>query len=112
MQILIGKRTLLAKSCLVCGKLKPGSSYAAVMKHYKQSYCHECHNLRSRPGMHAHQEGSLERALSHRQPWSDAELRYLAEMAAKGRTGPEMALELNRTVYSVYTMKAKLNKES
>lgn len=112
MRITVGRRTLLAKSCLECGQLKPASSFATVMKHYFQSYCHECHNVRSRPGMLEHQAGSLERALSHRKPWTEAELRYLAEMVSKGRTGPEMALELNRTVYSVYTMKSKLKKVS
>lgn len=106
--IAIGKRTLLAKTCLVCGELKMADQFAILQKYYRDSYCKGCHNAHARPGMHTHQERALKAAVKHRQPWTEGEIQRLERMVSEGLTGPQMALALNRSVYAVYTMKNKL----
>jgi hypothetical protein len=112
MHITIGLRTILARTCTRCGEFKQADEFARVMGGYCDSYCKDCHNAHSKPVMLAHQKEALRAATKHRQPWTDGECRRLAEMVSEGRTGPYMAKELNRSVYAVYTMKARLLKES
>lgn len=111
MEITIGPRILLAKTCLRCGLFKQAREYAKVAADYWNSYCHKCKNLMGRPGMRQHQERAQDVAVRHRQPWTDRDIERLLEMSERGLSGPQMALALNRTVYSVYTMKNKLFKE-
>lgn len=108
----VGKRTLLAKTCLICGELKDASQFAILQKYYRDSYCKCCHNLKARPGMYNHQQEALKVAVKHRQLWTKEEIQRLEQMASEGFSGPQMALALNRSVYAVYTMKNKLNKGS
>lgn len=109
MKIYIGPRTLLAKTCLLCGELKMASDFGRVAKIYYNSYCHRCKNLTSSvPTTRRHQQRALEVAVRYGQPWTVQELNKLQEMAAEGLSGPQMALALNRTVYAVYTMKNKI----
>lgn len=109
MKISIGSRTLLAKTCLICGELKDARNFGRVSKIYYNSYCHKCKNETSAvPTTVRHQQRALEVAVRYGQPWTEAELDKLQEMAANGFTGPQMALALNRSVYAVYTMKNKI----
>lgn len=111
MKIAIGKRTVVAKTCLLCGLLKSADQFVTVMKYYRDSYCKSCHNVHGRPNMHRHQEKALDAAVKHGQPWDEDDIDKLLKMVEEGYTGPAMALELSRSVYSVYTMKSKLAKE-
>ena len=104
----IGKRTLLAKTCLICGLLKMADQFAILQKYYRDSYCKSCHNAHSTPVMKEHQQEALKGAVKHRQPWTGAEIQHLERMVSEGLTGPQMALILNRSVYAVYNMKNKL----
>lgn len=112
MHIRIGKRTILAKTCVICGVLKMANQFGRVRKVYLDSYCRACHNAHGRPVIRNHQKNALKGAVRHRQPWSDEEVLRLCEMVSEGRTGPEMALALNRSVYAVYCMKNRVLKES
>lgn len=111
MVIYIGTRTLLAKTCKSCGVLKQAREFAKVASNYYNSYCHRCKNDLGRPAMRVHQTRAQDVAVRHRQPWTDRDIARLLDMSQKGLSGPVMALALNRTVYSVYTMKNKLLKE-
>lgn len=112
MNITVGQRTLLAKTCKMCGKLKDGSQFCFVAKRYRNSYCNKCKNLHGRPLIQRHQDRASDVAVRARQPWTDQELSKLAAMSAAGLSGPVMALALNRSLYATYTMKNKLNKET
>lgn len=109
--IAIGKRKLLAKSCKRCGGLKQAREFSRVSRVYFNSYCNLCKNALSSPGVRAHQQAAHNAAVLHGQPWTNQDIKSLAEMAQRGLSGAQMAHALNRTVYSVYTMKNKLNKE-
>lgn len=109
--VTVGTRPLVAKTCRACGCLKLARSFCFVRKGYRNSYCNDCKNGMAKPTVHNHQERAQKVAVRHRQPWSDQEVEKLMEMAEMGLSGPVMALALNRTLYSVYTMKNKLNKE-
>lgn len=113
--MVIGTRILLAKTCLMCCKLKQACEFGWVVvsgKRYRNSYCQDCKNVRGRPVMKRHQERATTVAVRNREPWTAHDLDRLVEMAQRGLTGPQMALALNRTVYAVYTMKNKIFKEN
>lgn len=108
----VGTRTLLAKSCAACGEFKQSKEFVKSMGIYKNSYCNKCRNEMAAPLVKEHQQEALDAAVRHRQPWTDQDIKALLAMIEKGCTGPQMALSLNRTVYSVYTMKNKLRQEA
>lgn len=112
MSISAGPRTLVAKTCKVCGELKMAKCFAKVYKVYRTHICHTCKNNQSRPLMHAHQEKALTAAVKHRQPWCEAEIEKLEEMLEAGLHAPQIALALNRTVYAVYTKVHKLKEQA
>lgn len=114
MHVTVGSRTLLAKTCHICGKFKQVKDFSLVRvegRQYRNSYCHRCNNDVARPGLRKHQQEASDAAVKHGQPWSEQDIERLLEMAERGLSGPQMAMSLNRTVYSVYTMKNKLSKE-
>lgn len=46
--MIIGTRILLAKTCLMCGKLKQACDFGWVVvsgKRYRNSYCQDCKNV-------------------------------------------------------------------
>lgn len=105
--ITAGVRKLVAKSCSHCHQLKDAKCFSTMPGGYYTSHCHTCKNKTGKPAAIRNQQRSLRTAVRHRQPWTDADLRKLAEMASEGHTGPEIALALNRSVCAVYTMKNK-----
>lgn len=109
--ISVGHRTLLAKTCLICGVLKGPEQYSLVVNGYYDSFCKECHNAYTTPRMREYQEKALKAAVNHYNAWTDEELKRLSQMTSEGRTGPQIAFALNRTVYSVYTMRSKLKEK-
>ena len=106
----VGTRTVVAKSCVLCGVLKMANQFAVVQKKYRDSYCRTCHNRHGRPVMRGHQETASKAASKHREPWTDSDISRLRELIEDGLTGPQIALALKRTVYSVYTMKNKISR--
>lgn len=110
MQLSVGTRTLLAKSCARCGVFKMADQFAVILKKYRDSYCRVCHCASAAPSTRKHQQEASEGAVRHRQPWTGTDLHLLAEMTAEGAVAAEIARALNRTIYSVYTMKNKLSK--
>lgn len=115
MRIDVGTRTLLAKTCRCCGELKPPEKFGHVKvkrKLYVNSECYSCQSKKTLIATAAHQERVKRVAVRHQQPWTDQDIKKLSEMTERGLSGAVMALALNRTVYSVYTMKNRLNKET
>lgn len=106
-----GPRTLLAKSCLVCGKLKMADEYQVLEKKYRGSYCKDCRNRYNKPGRHSSQRRALRTADKHWEPWTQEDLDKLKAMMAQGLTGPEMAKKLNRSLYAIYSAKTRFKKE-
>lgn len=108
MIIYVGTRKLLAKTCKSCGLLKQARDFTRVAGNYRNSYCNKCKNLLGRPAIRRHQQRAQSGAVKHGQPWTEQDIELLLQMSEKGLNGPQIAIALNRTVYSVYTMKYKL----
>lgn len=108
----IGKRTLLAKTCYICGEFKMADQFPLVVKCYRDSYCRKCHNTAPQVQMREHQNATLDGAKKHRKPWTDEDMRQLEALFLEGLSGPAVAHALGRSMYAVYTMKNKLMKET
>lgn len=109
------QRTLVAKTCRGCGELKLAKHFSTVtMKsgRYRNSQCHDCNNATGKVVMKHHQRKAVKGAVKHAQPWSEEDIKRLDELTADRVPAAEIAIELNRTVYSIYTMRNKLRKES
>ena len=110
--ITIGKRTLLAKTCTMCGVFKQAGEFSFIKQVYRDSYCKPCHNKHTTPRVREQQERALAAAEKHREPWCEAEVQTLREMFSEGRTAAQIASVLERSIYAVYTMNNKLKKEA
>lgn len=102
---------MVAKSCRKCGELKDADQFCKVQKFYTDSWCRKCKNTQALPVVKHHQQTTSEGAVKNRNPWTTEELDELSAMAAEGLTGAQMARKLGRSLYAVYTMKHKLEKE-
>ena len=112
MRITVGKRTILAKTCPLCGEFKMADQFGVLHKYYRASYCRRCHNVHGRPKIREHQLKALDVAHKHRRPWTEDDIDKMRQMIHEGLSGAQMALQLRRTLYAVYTMKNRLLEET
>lgn len=105
-----GRRPLVAKSCSLCFELKTKEHYLLLVTGYFDSSCKKCrYAAPSRKGKtKTNQQEALEGAVKHREPWTDREIQRMLAMRSAGFSAKSVALILNRSVYSVYTMTNKV----
>jgi|SRR6478609_6243107 len=97
----VGKRTLLAKSCLTCGHFKQASEYRITNKGYWQSECKNCQHGSAKVADKKAINRSRPRAKKHHDIWTDSELRQLAAMRRIKMPIEIIAKELKRSIPAI-----------
>lgn len=105
-----GLRTLIAKSCSHCHELKLAKHFPKQGSGYYTSHCNDCKNKLGKPGQYRKQKVTRNAAEKHRQPWREEDLDKLSEMLSEGSSAVEMALSLERSIYSINTMVYKMKR--
>lgn len=106
-QIVIGTRTILAKTCLGCFSLKPGSEFRVTYGGYKHSQCISCTGRMARASSERSNNLTIDRAVSHRSEWTQEKIDLVWELTDKGMKAKEIAVFLGRSLYSIYMIKNK-----
>lgn len=109
----VGKRTLLAKSCTMCGHLKMASEFRKQTNRlWYQSECNKCKWTASNAVTTQLNNETRDSATKIWSLWTDEDFKVLEEMTARGCSAKEIAVKLERTVHSVYNMRKQTKKET
>lgn len=111
-----GARTVLARTCRKCGELADGDSFPALAggKGGRRHVCHKCQNLRKKQDREQRGIGlpaprpPEDKQTSRYRIWSAEDDRHLREQIAAGTGYEQIALELGRSLASVYTRRGIL----
>jgi hypothetical protein len=114
----VGRRTLVARTCVVCERLADGASFpilnAGTKNQARRKVCHDCHNARKRRDREERGIGRpaprppQNMQTSAYQHWSAGEDQRLRELIASGTSYEEIAVALGRSMLSVYNRRAVL----
>lgn len=102
-----GSRTLVARTCIRCGKLADGDSFPLINKGAggRRKTCHHCTNARKKQDREERGIGLPRppeaQQTSKWQRWSAEDDRYLREHI-EGQSYEDIAVALGRSVRSVY----------
>ena len=108
----VGQRTLVARTCLTCGKLADGDSFpilnAGTKNLARRKVCHDCQNARKKRDREERGIGRPtarppeELQTSKYRRWTKDEDKYLRENI-NGQSYEQIAVVLGRSLASVYT---------
>lgn len=113
-----GNRTILARTCKTCGELADGDSFpllnAGTKNQARRKECHHCTNARKKYNREVNGIGvpeprpPLNLQTSSWTQWAVEDDRILREGHEAGRTYEDIAVELGRSLSSVYQRRARL----
>lgn len=113
-----GNRTILARTCKTCGELADGDSFpllnAGTKNQARRKECHHCTNARKKYNREVNGIGvpeprpPLNLQTSSWTQWAVEDDRILREGHEAGRTYEDIAVELGRSLSSVYQRRVRL----
>ena len=105
----VGARILLAKTCMVCGLLKPAEQFRKVLKKYHQPSCKPCQYKSSKRADKKANHASWSAAKNSREPWLHSDITHLQDCVDEKMSEREIALEMNRSISSIQNAKNRYN---
>lgn len=112
----VGRRTLLARTCMNCGQLADGDSFPVMdkKKNLRRKVCHICHNRRKKADREQRGIGvpeprpAVELQTSAYRHWSKEDDRQLRLRIDAGESYEDIATVLGRSLRSVYKRRSDL----
>lgn len=105
-----GTRTVLARTCRKCGELADGDSFPVLSgTGARRHVCHRCQNRQKKQDREDRGIGRPlprppeDKQTNKRRQWSAEDDRHLREQITAGTGYEQIALELGRSLQSVYT---------
>ena len=106
-KVMVGRKALLAKSCTECWEVKQASEFTRMSSGYYDPKCKPCHAHEASVNTVNNQKESLANSNNHRQLWTNEDFKLLQKLMDEDASIQEMAVQLNRTVYAIYTVRTK-----
>jgi len=94
----VGRRQLVAKTCLTCGQLKDASGFRRTGRGYWQPSCYRCVHEGAKRSDYAAQARSQAGATRSGQPWTEADMLYVVTTLDSDEVA---AGKLGRTIQAV-----------
>ena len=114
----IGRRTLVARTCLTCGRFADGDSFPTLNKgrpnEARRRVCHECHNARKKQDRDERGIGRPtarppeELQTSSYRLWSAEDDQRMRDMVASGTRYEDIAIALGRSMHAIYERRRRL----
>lgn len=102
-------RTLLAKTCTVCGVFKQASEYHKRKRDgYWQNECKDCSHKAAKLSDKLANARLQDTATHKNDPWTVSEIQRLQELIDEGLTYREVAAKMGRSLGSITQAKHKL----
>lgn len=106
-KVTCGRRSLVAKSCSICGLLKDASAFFKDKRGYRSSWCNPCQSEKSNPRAQQRNELVKPDASRTKAAWTSEDLETLERMADEGVPPVEIAKKLKRTYFAVANARSR-----